>query len=154
MAKDGSLNLSKKQKKFFKAAKELAETSTFKNVKMGCIMVYKGIIIGKGVNSSKSHPLQKIYNKRYRKFNSGNGKMINDCLHAETSALLDAEKNVGDHVDWSKVHVFIYRISPGRSSKTGCARCCPACRNLLYDKGIRSIYYTEDFGYGHWIMEN
>lgn len=148
------VELTKKQRRFFEEAKKEAEKSTFGSIKIGCVMVYNNIIIGRGYNESRTHPLQQIYNKKYRKFNHNNGKMIMDSLHAETSALLDAEHNVGDHVNWSKVHVFVYRICPGKKSGHGCSKCCSACQNLLYDKGIRSIFYTEDVGYNHWIMED
>ena len=153
MAKDSDLYLSKKQKKFFNLAKEVAETSDFDGIKIGCILVYKNTVIGRGANSKKTHPVQKEYNK-YRNFNRGTGKMIVHSLHSETAALIDAEHNVNNEdIDWSKVHVYTYRIVPGLAFGKGCSLCCPACRHMLRDKGIKSIYYTEEYGYGHIILD-
>ena len=153
MAKDSDLYLSKKQKKFFNLAKEVAETSDFDGIKSGCILVYKNTVIGRGANSKKTHPVQKEYNK-YRNFNRGTGKMIVHSLHSETAALIDAEHNVNNEdIDWSKVKVYVYRISRGTKLGYGLAKPCPACMNALKDLGIRHIYYTDSDGYSYLQLD-
>ena len=78
-----------------------------------------------------------------------------ETLFSRYAALIDAEHNVNNEdIDWSKVHVYTYRIAPGLAYGKGCSLCCPACRHMLRDKGIKSIYYTEEYGYGHIILDD
>lgn len=131
--------------KFFEEARIMATTSDFPCFKIGCVIVYKNRIIGAGANSEKTCPQQKYYNRKYRKFRKGT-KPIKDSLHAEISALRSIPHAVAKNVDWGKVKVYIYRISLGKVSGHGMARCCPGCLHALKDKGIKKILYTTDDG--------
>ena len=133
-------------RRMFNKAKEVAETSTYKLHSLGCILVYKKKIISSAANSAKSHPVQKKYNRRYRKFTK-TAKPVHDGGHAEILALSRVPHPTEQEIDWSKVRVYIYRISPGHKSGIGMARPCPACFAALKDKGIRHIYYTGDNSY-------
>lgn len=130
--------------RMFEKAKELAETSDFYPFKLGCVITYKHHIIGQGVNANKTNPKQKYYNKRYRKFSRGNGMPCIHSIHAEIAALNSIPYPVAEQIDWKQVRVYIYRVSKGHKSGHGNARCCPACRNALVDKGVRHFYYTGD----------
>lgn len=132
--------------KMFEQARIEAERSDFKPFKLGCVITYKGHIIGRGRNSNKTHPLQEKYNKRYRKFNACDKGNIRHSIHAELSALMSVPYVVGKEVDWSKVGVYVYRICNGKPGGHGCAKPCPACMGLLRDYGIRDIFYTDDNG--------
>lgn len=133
------------KEKFFDIARLEAQKSDFKNFHIGCILVYKGHIIGRGHNSNKTHPCQKKYNK-YRKFKKSE-KPIKHSLHAEMAALNSVPYPIDKEIDWSHVKVFIYRISKGNSLPFGLARPCPACEAALRDKGIRKIWYTTNSGF-------
>ena len=109
----------------FDLARRAAENSTFEGFHLGCVIVYKGRVISSGCNSKKTHPVQKRYNRKYRKFNKSQ-KPIVDSL---------------------QVKVYTYRICPGKRLKMGSSRPCQACMNALLDKGIRQIYYTTDDGF-------
>lgn len=129
-------------KRMFQKAKEVAETSTYRLHSIGCVITYKKKIISQAANSCKSHPMQKEYN-RYRKFNRSK-KPIHDGAHAEILALSHVPYPIEQQIDWSKVKIYIYRISPGHESQIGLAKPCLACMQAIKDKGIKELYYTGD----------
>lgn len=141
------MTISKFDKKMFAAARKLAHTSDFTTFHIGCVIVYKKHIIGAGANSHKTHPMQAEYNK-YRNFNKTTNGVVHS-VHAEIAAINSIPYTVGKDIDWSKVKVYIYRISKGHASKIGTSRPCAACFKALQDLGIRNIYYTTDIGYAY-----
>ena len=74
------MSFSKRDFAMFDSARRAAENSTFEGFHLGCVMAYKGRIISSGWNSKKTHPVQKKYNRKYRKFNKSQ-KPIVDSLH-------------------------------------------------------------------------
>lgn len=140
--------MNNKDKKFMSLAYEQAKKSKYNRFPMGCVIAYKGHVIGRGHNSNRTDPMQKHYNKK-RKFNKTSGKPVVHSIHCEIAALKSIPYPIADSVDWSKVKVYIYRISKGHALHIGMARCCPACMQALRDKGIRKIYYTTNEGYAH-----
>lgn len=135
--------LTKRDYGYFECAKKVAKLSNYNQFHLGCVLVYKGSIIGRGRNGKKSHPIQKKYNRKYREFRDTHTCII-DSIHAEISALSSVDNQFDD---WGKVKAYIFRISPGKQSGHGMARPCPACMNALKDVGIRDIYYTTNDGY-------
>lgn len=147
------MGISNFDRRMFKAAKEEAKKSDYKRFHVGCVIVNGHTIIGRGRNSIKSHPMQKEYNKRYREFNSTEGKFILDSVHAEIHALSSIPYIVGKEVDWSKVKIYIYRICKGKKSGYGCSKPCPACMNAIRDMGIRQIYFTDEEGLSYLELD-
>lgn len=148
------MELSNYDLKMFEAAKLEAEKSDYKPFKLGCVITYKGHIIGHGHNSNKTNPLQKKYNMRYRKFNSCNTKPIRHSIHAELSALLSVPYAVGKDMDWNKASIYIYRISNGNKPYGyGCAKPCNACAHAIRDFGIKNIYYTDSMGLAYLRLD-
>ena len=143
------MELSNYDLKMFEQAKIEAESSDYKPFKLGCVIAYKGHIIGRGHNSNKSHPMQKKYNRKYRHFNCERGEFVHDSVHAEVSAITDVRWAVGKDVDWSKASIYVFRISHGRSTGFGCAKPCPACLGMIRDVGIKRIFYTDNEGYSY-----
>lgn len=139
--------ITKSDYKFFEMARKEAEKSDFESFKLGCVIVSKKHVIGRGHNSNKTSPVQKKYN-RQRKFNKG-PKAIKHSLHAEISAITSVPYPVDNSVDWSDVKVYIYRICPGKPLGSGLAAPCPACRAALHDKGVRHLYYSTDNGFAY-----
>ena len=91
-----------KIEKYMNLAKSLAEVSEFRRQKLGCVVTYKKNVIGTGVNSYKTHPIQKEFNKlRYSEDSTPH------CLHAEMTALIPLHNM---DIDWNKVNLFVYRI--------------------------------------------
>ena len=138
--------LTKFDYKMFNKAKQVAETSDFGSFHLGCVIVYKHKILASASNSTKTHPMQKKYNRKYRQFKHGE-KPIIDSLHAEIAALSSIPYPVAQQIQWKDVAVYVYRISPGKPLGHGMARPCKACRKALQDMGITHLYYTGDNSY-------
>ena len=129
--------------KFFDAAALQAEHSNFHKEHLGCVAVYNNKIISNGFNSSKTHPEQMIYNE-YRGFKNKSG--INHTLHAEMMCLINLQQLIDlGKIKPSKIKLYVFR--PKKSTKCGMARPCPACMHKIRDMGIKTIFYTTDFGY-------
>lgn len=131
--------MTRKQKSFFEAAEAVSRTSEFPRVHIGCVVTNGNHrIISSGCNSTKSHPLQKKYNKE--RFEED----TQHSLHAEVDALLPLLK---EDIDFSKVELYTYReLADGTMAMS---RPCPSCMKLIKDLGIRNIYYTTQDGYAH-----
>ena len=130
--------------RYMKLARCMAKTSTFKRQKMGSVIVYKKTVISSAANSYKTHPLQKEYN--ILRFDDDS---CPHYLHAEMAALIPLQNL---NIDWSKVHLFTYRVM--RSRKSGYARPCRSCMKYIKSLGIKNIYYSTDNGYNHEILQN
>jgi deoxycytidylate deaminase len=131
--------------RYFDATREVALNSEFYKAHIGCIAVYKGKIIAKGYNQSKTHPMQMKYN-RYREMNYTCKNMLAK-VHAEVKVLSQI-KNMD--IDFKKVKLFIYRARVDRPYSI--SRPCQACMKAIIDLGIKDIYYTTDNGYAHEIV--
>lgn len=140
-------------KKMFRKAREVAETSNFEHFHLGCVITYKRHILSAASNSNKTHPKQKYYNHKFREFRKGS-KPAAHTVHAEMAAISDIPYPVGIQVDWKDVNVYVYRIAHGIPSGHGMARPCPACMAALKNLGVRNIYYTTDVGYAYEKLED
>ncbi len=133
----------KKINKFFAKAKLMCKISDFPRNKVGAVIVHKNKIISVGFNQQKSNPIQKEYNlhrvgkDRYYDVEKGH-----NSLHAETSAILSAQKL---NINLSECSIFVYRQK--KSGCQGLSKPCKACQKLLKDNGIRDWYYTLDDGW-------
>lgn len=132
-------------KKMFDRAASLANDSDFRTFHLGCVIVYKHKVIGEGCNSTKTHPVQKYYNRRHRSFKKG-AKPFQDSLHAEIAALQSIPYPIAQEVDWKKVKVYVVRV---REKDFGLARPCPACMAALREMGVRNFYYSTDDGFAY-----
>lgn len=144
----GLLDIKKSDMRFFQAAKDIAEQSTFPRFHVGCVLVYQGYIISSAHNTEKTDPVQKKYN-RYRHFNNSNTGYISHTGHAEMLAIKKVPHPVAQQIDWKKVKLFVVRIAPGLPGKIGLSRPCAGCEQLIRDYGIRDIYYTGNNSYIH-----
>lgn len=131
--------ITKRDEKYFEAAKSVAKTSKHHKARIGCVLVNNRDIISVGVNGRKTHPLQAHYNK-YRIFD--NGEKCKNLLHAELDAII---KYKDDIPKGSKIYIF--RI--WKTGKVGIGRPCPGCMLALRERGINDIYYTTDEGYAY-----
>lgn len=108
-------------------------------IKVGAVLVYKNKIISVGWNTSKSHPLQKEYNK-YR----SNSERYFDVdkhdngLHAEMMCIIRAIKECGE--DLSKCTLFIY--SETKDGVPRLAKPCGACQKMIDRVGIKKVYFS------------
>lgn len=135
-----------KHKYYFEKTKEASRLSDFNKVHIGCIMLYKNVILSKGYNTYQTHPIQMRYDN-YRSLDWNNKVEPKHCLHAEMMALI---KIMNLDIDFSKIICYIYREDMN-GSLADC-KPCNACEKALKDLGIKEIYYTTKNGYQHEIF--
>lgn len=125
----------------FKLARECSLQSDYSgSARIGCIVVYKHCVLAKGQNSNKTHTEQAKYNIwRYK--NCGN-RYLPDKSHAELAALVKIKYL---DIDFSKVHVYVYREL--RDGSIAIAKPCPACMAAIKKMGIKHLHYTTNDGY-------
>ena len=124
---------------YFAAAKAVSELSDHKHYKIGAVVVMNHRIISSASNSnSKTHPLQKKYNK-YRFTDDGEHKQ-----HAELAALVPL---IRDGIDLSNAAIYVYRVH--KNGTLAMSRPCPSCMQLIKDVGIKRIFYTTENGYAY-----
>lgn len=141
---DGSF-LMARDYKYFEAARNAACESDFK-IHVGAVAVYKGKIIASAASSEKTHPMQKVYNTKYRHFNQIGLSLPK--VHAEIRLLSKIKKW---NVPMKDISIYVYRTC--KSRKSGLARPCPACMNAIVATGVRVVYYTTDYGYAkEWLV--
>ena len=141
------MKLNKKDYRFFEMARKEALNSDYDRIHIGCVLVYKGHVIGQGSNGEKTDTVQKKYNS-YRNF-SKTEKPIKHSIHAEIAALKSVPYPIQNSVDWKKVKIYIYRICPGKDLGQGMARPCPGCMNAIKDMRIQDVYYTTETGFAY-----
>ena len=130
--------LTNRDKRFFEITRLISYTSEYKRIKIGAIVVKKNKIISVGVNSYKTHPIQRRYNIfRFNIFTTDTAH----TLHAEIQALV----NIPYGTELSDLTLYTYREN--RDGKLAKSRPCPSCMNLIKDIGIKKICYTTDEGY-------
>jgi deoxycytidylate deaminase len=141
--------MTKKEKRFYKMAREASFMSDFRIARVGAVVVQGNCILSVGHNSTKTRPLQHRYNI-YRHFQNYDESVPRQ--HAEIDALSPL---IGKEINWSKVSIFIYREL--RDGTPACSRPCEACMRLIKDLGIRDVYFIDENGryvYEHVIKEN
>ena len=133
------MTLTKTNRTYFQAAKDIAQLSDFPRVKIGAIAVYKHHIISSGCNFRRTDPIQKRYNI-YR-FSEDSMHYI----HAETDCLKPLINR--KDIEFKYVDLYVYRAY--QNNELALARPCPSCMKLITKLGIRNIYYTTCGGYSH-----
>lgn len=131
-----------KLKKFLNIARNLSIQSQFDIYRFGAVITLKDKVIATGYNSPKSHPMQKHYNDKFKKFVHDNSQ---HGIHAEMSAL-NALKHLMKTVDidLKKVELTVYRAGKDDNSKMG--RPCAACMGAIKELGIPVVNYTTPHG--------
>lgn len=125
-----------REKTFFRIAEEASHLSNFDRVSIGCVIAKKNEIISVGNNSSKTHPMQKKWNKKRKQY-----AYLSHFIHAEMDAMRKAKKIT----DFSKCEMFIFRKD--KNGKLALSRPCPACMAKIQKMGIKKIHYTTNNGF-------
>lgn len=131
--------------RFFKFAREASLNATYTGSHkfapaIGAVAVYKGSIVATACNTNKTSPLQAKYNiYRFRDSNTL------DKAHAEVVLVQKLRWKFGDSIDWSKVHLYLYREY--KDGTLAPSRPCPSCLALIKELGIKRIAYTTEDGY-------
>jgi tRNA(Arg) A34 adenosine deaminase TadA len=108
----------------------IAKTNPTDLNRMAAIIAKRGRVLGKGMNSRRSHPLQKLFSKSDVKI----------ALHAEISAIVDALRNNGIE-ELKGASIFVARVL--KSGVKAKAKPCEICQRAISAYGITAIYYTE-----------
>ena len=132
------------KERYFKFARDASMKATYTgshrfSPMIGAVAVYKGTIVANAWNTNKTSPLQARYNV-YR-FSENTP----DKMHAEIALVQKLRWKFGDSIDWSKVHIYLYREY--KDGRLGPSRPCPSCMALLRELGIKRIYYTTEDGF-------
>lgn len=137
-------HLPKHLKKWFVAARDEALKSNFHSAKVGCVLVYKNHIVGRGHNQLKTDPTQKRYNRKYRSWTKEPefSKTCGHIIHAELDALKSIPYAVNKQLKWGQVEAYIYRVAYGLDGYSGLALPCHACAHALNDSGVKTAFYT------------
>ena len=106
---------------------------------IGAVAIYKGSIVASAYNSNKTSTLQAHYNV-YRYVSDTPCK-----CHAETALVQKLRWRFGDSLDWTKVHIYLYREY--KNGALAPSRPCPSCMAMLHELGVKKIYYTTENGY-------
>ena len=88
-------------------------------------------IISVGYNKHKSHPIMKVFNKKYRGFNTKESN-----IQAEMNALMKCK-----HINIKGATLYIYREL--KNGNLGNCFPCPACQRRIITAGIKRIVYTD-----------
>ena len=132
------------KERFFKFAREAAQWADYRGTRsapaIGAVAVYKGSIVADAWNTNKTSPLQAYYNVyRYEPANT-------PCkAHCETQLIQKLRWKFGDSLDWTKVHIYLYREY--KNGKLAPSRPCPSCMAMLRDLNIKKIMYTTEDGF-------
>jgi tRNA(Arg) A34 adenosine deaminase TadA len=95
----------------------------------------RGVLISAGVNSLKTHPVQK-------RFGADQYKIF---LHAETDAIVKALRLIQD---FSEAYMYIARVKKDGDGKfvPALAKPCEGCMGLIHHYGPKGIFWTTDSG--------
>lgn len=107
-------------------AKKTALKSTFRQHRLGAVVVKGGRVLSTGFNAIR-HCKE-------------TGK---STQHAEEAAIVRLLKD-GRHSELVGSRLYISRFTPG--GKLGLARPCERCMSLIRSVGIRDVAYTTDYG--------
>ena len=123
--------MNKKDERFISIAREVSNLSDYKKVKISTVVVLKREIVSVRYNNHKSHPILKVFNKKYRGFNTKESN-----IHAEMNALMKCK-----HINIKGATIYIYREL--KDGSLGNCFPCPACQRRIITAGIKRIVYTD-----------
>ena len=133
------------KERYFKFAREASKTATYQGSHNFCpaiggIAIYKGSIVATASNTNKTSPLQARYNV-YRFSDS----TTLPKAHCETQLVQKLRWKFGDNIDWSKIHIYLYREY--KDGTMGPSRPCASCMAMLKSLGVKKIFYTTEEGF-------
>lgn len=122
--------LSLRELDMLERADGLAKVSSCSPHRLGAVIFKRNIILGRGYNSNKSHPLQ----ARFSRFSIR--------LHAEIAAVVDGLRENEEELHGATIAVS--RIT--RKGLRGCSFPCGACLGAINSVGIHRLvcYDTSD----------
>lgn len=125
--------INEKDLKFLRVAEQMAELSDYPQIKIGAVLVKRGVIVSSGHNKNKSHPVQASWN-RCMPYPIPKAR-----LHAEIDCLLHSSE-----VESEGATLYIFR----RITKGKYRNCepCDACMGMIMNRKIKRIVFTTENG--------
>lgn len=122
----------KNHQKYVEIALKIAQANDNFRIKHSAIIVYRNRIVGVGINSMKSDPLQARYSKNCHAI----------WIHAEIAAIKNALKVVTvDQLRKATIYIARYRED---FATQGLSKPCIGCQRAIVAFGIGQIVYTCD----------
>ena len=119
-----------KTRKNLTIAQKASALSDFERIKIGAVIVKKNKLISIGVNSKKTHPIQKRYNDATLDYYK------TPCVHAEIAAIINARDE-----DLRGATIYVYRDD--RRGAIAEAKPCLSCSAAIRDAGISTCFYSS-----------
>jgi deoxycytidylate deaminase len=113
---------------YFDEAYKLSLTSPYGRFRVGALIVQKKAIIAMGVNSKKTHTLQKRFARHDH---------LTPWLHAEVHSLTLSRP-------WEVEGSDIYVVRALKNGDYGNSKPCSGCHEALKFFGIKRMFYFED----------
>jgi deoxycytidylate deaminase len=121
--------VSKKNRRYLKLAKKMAECSTYGNFRHGAVLVRGGAIINFGINSEKYSSV----GAKYRPEEKGVS-----TYHAEIKAILGIDRSIT-----KGAVMYVARASKGKKEER-ISKPCTMCHAVMKERGISQVFYTID----------
>jgi len=128
---------------FLDMARKLAESKGACGYRMGAILVQKSQIISTGYNRSCGNIPPDIFNTHRKSSLLG-------ILHAEIDAILGVLPGLNAQLD-SRTKIYVSGIS--KAGNPIIAMPCKNCIRVLWNCGIKRIYYSTKIGYEYLRLE-
>jgi deoxycytidylate deaminase len=135
-----------RDQKYMALTRRLAINNPMK-IKLAACLVIRNEVISVGLNSEKSHPMQKRFGK--------NSESI--FKHAEVDAILGALRHIdSDLLKRSTLYVFrVKKKNKGDMTLVdGMAEPCSGCKKAIEHFGIKKVVYSTDNPDMYGIIES
>ena len=124
-------------KRMIRFSEDIESDRPYGKVKMVAFLIHKNKVISFGVNSEKTS----FYQYKFRlRSEVNNADFIYDKTHAEIAAIKKIHPSFDD---WEHVELFV--CSKKKDGSFRLARPCPICEKAIREKGIRKVYYTNNY---------
>ena len=124
------VDLSKRQKRFFELAKNIAHGSSYDKLRHGAVLVRGGSVINAACNKDKFSS----FGSRFRAPDTGPG-----THHAELGCVLGISREVTSGAD-----IYVCRVN--KKNEFRLSKPCQMCHDILKHVGVKRVYYTTDSG--------
>tara|TARA_R110002074_G_scaffold132327_6_gene275530 strand:+ start:2096 stop:2539 length:444 start_codon:yes stop_codon:yes gene_type:complete len=125
-----SVSLSKRQRRFFNLAKNIAHDSSYDKLRHGAVLVKGGSVISAACNKDNFSS----FGSRFRDPDAGHG-----THHAELGCVLGISRDVTSGSD-----IYVCRVN--KQNEFRLSKPCRMCHDIMKHVGIKRVYYTTDDG--------
>ncbi len=123
-----TIHKSKKVKRYFELARNMAYNSSYGKIRHGAVLVRGGSVLNTSFNKDKFNS----FGSRFRDHDTGLA-----TLHAEIGCVLGLAKNVTSGTD-----IYVCRINKRGDFRY--SKPCAMCHQALKHVGIKRVYYTTN----------